>query len=147
SSRSHAGYSRHVSKSFAFTVELPNPAGLDLYVGPDSILQTPIGFLPEKLDSSAWNWAGQLAVRGEPRQAAEAFFGNSASWQLFSDFFGRVTCRLKDEKMEFEPGPGVMPGDDQENVSTPETIKGLINQAVEVARLVAALPPAGNYPA
>ena len=140
-SRGVGGYSRNTFEAYVFTVELPNPAGLSFYVGPDSILQAPLGFLPEKLDSSAWTWAGLLAVRGEPRPAAEALFGNNAAWPLFTEFFGRVTCQLKNEKMEFEPESG------PEGSLTPEKIKGLINQAVELARLVSALPPAGNYQA
>lgn len=137
----HSGrHSRRVAEAYVFTVELPNPAGLSFHVGRDSILAAPIGFLPEKLDAAAWEWAGLLAVRGEPRHAAEAFFGNRAAWPLFADFFGKVSCRLKNEELEFEPETA---GD----FLTPEEVKGFVDRAVEVARLVAALPPAGNYPA
>ena len=130
------------NEAYVFTVELPNPAGLAFYVGSDSIFQTPIGFLPPKLEARAWEWVDFMTVRGMPAAAAETFFGNSAAWPLFKDFFGRFACRLDGETMEFEPETR----DGDEGFYTPEEIKGFINQAVAVARLAAALPPAAPRP-
>jgi hypothetical protein len=138
-------YKRRQYEDYVFSVELPNPSGLDFYVGPDSILQAPLGFLPAKLDSSLWSWAGQLAVRGAPSAAAEAFFADRAAWPLFTGFFGKVdSCRLKGETMEFDSGQrsggnSAAGGD----FLTSKEVKSFIQQAVEVARLVAALAPAG----
>ena len=143
STRRAGGGGRHY-EDYVFSVELANPAGLDLYVGPDSILQAPLGFLPAKLDSSLWGWAGQLAVRGAPSGASEAFFSDRAAWPLFTGFFGKVdSCRLKGGTMEFEcSSSGGLFSSDGEFLTSQE-VKGLILQAVEVARLADALPPAG----
>ena len=141
-----SSYRTGYTEDYLFTVELPNPAGLDFYVGPDSILQTPIGFLPPKLDAASWEWAATLAVRGEPAGAAELFFANRNVWPLFREFFGAVgSCRLAGEKLEFEAGPSYVPDDLDDETESPNAVemKALIQRAVEVARLVAALAPAG----
>ena len=146
SHRGHSGYRRGYTEDYLFTIELPNPAGLDFYVGPDSILQTPVGFLPPKLEAGNWEWTDKLAVRGEPDGAAELFFANRNAWPLFREFFGAVgSCRLAGGKLEFEAGTGFVRGgrDGGTGALNAVAMKGLIQLAVEVARLVAALTPAG----
>ncbi len=133
------------SEQYVFFVELTNPAGISFYVGSDSLFQTPLGFLPPKLESSAWEWADMLAVRGAPAGMIETFFSADGSRRLFLDFFRKVGyCRLDNGKMEFDAGRGAKSGGGPgEDFLTAAEVKGLILQAVELARLVAALPPSG----
>lgn len=141
------GGARRRSESYACTLTLPNPAKLEFYVGPDSILQNPLAFLPPELESArAWEWVDDMKVCGEPQTAAERLFGDRAAWALYRDFFGTVSCRLKGSEMEFEP-EGASSGywlssDDGREFKQTDELKRLIRLAVQVAHRVAALPPA-----
>lgn len=143
--RSRGSYSRQRSETYACTLTLPNPAKLAFYVGPDSILQNPLAFLPPELENArAWEWVDMMTVRGEPQAAAERLFGDRSAWALYRDFFGTVSCRLKGDEMEFEPeggSSGYLLSPDGEFKQTDE-LKRLIRLAVQVAHRVAALPPA-----
>jgi hypothetical protein len=131
------------SESYVFEITLPNPAGLSFYVGPDSLLSRPLGFLPPELElARQWAWVDFMTVRGAPQQTAEYLFGNSANWPLFRDFFGKTSCRLDGQTMEFSLGEelgGLLAPD---YAGSPQQIKDLIGLGLGVARLVAALPPA-----
>ncbi len=141
-SRGRYGGSRNETESYFFEITLPNPAGLSFYVGPDSLLSRPLGFLPPELElARQWAWVDLMTVRGAPQGVAEYFFGNSANWPLFRDFFGRTSCRLDGETMEFSLGEelgGLLAPD---YAGSPQQIKDLIALGLAVARLVAALPP------
>lgn len=143
--RSSGGYSRGRSETYACTLTLPNPAKLEFYVGPDSILQNPLGFLPPELEAApSWEWVDDMKVCGEPQAAAERLFGDRRAWALYREFFGAVSCRLKGDEMEFEPeggASGYLLTPDREFKQTDE-LKRLIGLAVQVAHRVAALPPA-----
>ncbi len=134
------------SESYACTPTLPNPAKLEFYVGPDSLLRTPLGFLPPELEAApSWEWDAGMKVCGEPREAAERLFGDRPAWALYRDFFGAVSCRLKGGEMEFEPegaSSGYWLSRDEGCFKQTEELKRLIWLAVQVARRVAALPPA-----
>ena len=140
--RGRYGSRQNQAESYAFEITLPNPAGLSFYVGSDSLLSRPIGFLPPELEiARQWQWVDLMTVRGAPQPVAEYFFGNSANWPLFRDFFGRTTCRLDGETLEFSLGEelgGLLAPD---YASSPQQIKDLIGLGLGVARLVAALPP------
>lgn len=65
--RGRHGYNRNKAESYQFEITLPNPAGLSFYVGPDSVLSTPIGLLPPKLEiAQRWEWVDLMTVRGAP---------------------------------------------------------------------------------
>lgn len=130
------------SESYAFEITLPNPAGLSFYVGPDSLLSRPLGFLPPELElARRWEWVDRMTVRGAPQAQAEYFFGNSANWPLFRDFFGRTSSRLDGDTLEFTLGAGLGGLLAPDYAGSPQQIKDLINLGLGVARLVAALPP------
>jgi hypothetical protein len=141
-SRGRYGGRLNETESYFFEITLPNPAGLSFYVGPDSLLSRPLGFLPPELEPARqWAWVDFMTVRGAPQGVAEYFFGNSANWPLFRDFFGRTSCRLDGDTMEFSLGEelgGLMA---PSYAGSPQQIKDLIGQGLAVARLVAALPP------
>ena len=68
------GYSNH--SCYKFTLKLTNPYKIDLYVGPEGLLNTPANILtlPEKLDTSNWEWADFIPFFGPPGQAVIAIF-------------------------------------------------------------------------
>ncbi|MDT8285834.1 MAG: hypothetical protein RQ748_01890 [Elusimicrobiales bacterium] len=140
--RSRTGYVRSRYEDLVFQVEVPNPSGLTFHVGPDSLLRTPLGSLPPKLEASGWAWTDSLAVRAEPAEAAAELFGAASSAALFREFFGKVTCTLNGDLLEFEPDTRVeslvRPGEDFHSL---EEAKALLDQGVEVAKLIASLPP------
>lgn len=143
-SRTHSrsGYVRSRYEDFIFQVEVPNPSGLAFHVGPDSLLRTPLGSLPPKLEASGWAWTDSLAVRAEPAEAAAELFGAASSADLFRDFFGKVTCTLDGDLLEFKPDARTEDlWSSGEGFHSLEETKTLLDQGVAVAKLIAALPP------
>ena len=89
---------------YKFALQLNNPHNIDLYIGPEGLLNTPANamFLPKKLDTGDWEWAEFITVYGAPAETINSIFSNKDNTETFSAFFSKFNIRAKNDKMEFE---------------------------------------------
>lgn len=127
-------------ETYIFRIEVPNPSGLSFHVGSDSFFSTPLGSLPPKLNTAAWEWANFVSVRAAPPEAAAEFFGDPSAVLLFREFFGKVTCTLNHDTLEFKPATRTESALSREATFLESSeVKDLLEKGAEVARRIAAL--------